>query len=336
MMGVFMFWYAPLQLVDVISNDSCHYKVVTTVISTKLMMLGGYVSTYHMILISVERYIAIVYPLHYESKFTDRTLKCAISAAWVAGITVPMAWLLWLIDADLNRCDLVPGMFYLLEVFAIYIPVCITMFICYGRILVIAWRHRQRIEPIDVSVVSGSVNNGPSAHTRTHTRNTDCMESAMHIEPAGTRPPGMPRSLNETTSFEAESGIESTTSLGMPPVNRNTPSATMARQKQRQITSRRREFKAVYLTAAIVGSFVILWFPNMLGRVLSSVGYNPVVVNYLFLVGGAIGTFNFSFAWVIYAAVSKSYRRAYQQVLIRIGCCCGKNVALQGDNSVIV
>ena len=107
MMGVFMFWYAPLQLVDVISNDSCHYKVVTTVISTKLMMLGGYVSTYHMILISVERYIAIVYPLHYESKFTDRTLKCAISAAWVAGITVPMAWLLWLIDADLNRLSLI-------------------------------------------------------------------------------------------------------------------------------------------------------------------------------------------------------------------------------------
>jgi len=72
-----------------------------------------------------------------------------------------------------------------------------------------------------------------------------------------------------------------------------------------------------------------------LGRVLALVGFNPVVVNYLHLVGGAIGGFNFALSWAIYAAVSKSYRRAYQQMLIRIGCCCCKNVAMQADNSLI-
>jgi len=99
-----------------------------------LQKMNPSVSAYHLILISVERYIAIVYPLHYETKFTDRTLKCAISAAWVTGILVAMTWLVWLINADLNRCVLVPGQFYLLEAVAGYIPVCVTMFICYGRI----------------------------------------------------------------------------------------------------------------------------------------------------------------------------------------------------------
>ena len=278
MIGLNMFWYTPLLLVVYVINNPCSYNTVIT--ATIALKLNGYVSMYHLILISVERYIAIVYPLHYETKFTDRTLKCAISAAWVIGILVGMTWLVLLINADLNRCVLVPGQFHLLEAVVGYIPVCITMFICYGRILSIAWH--QRIEATKVGLVAGSV-------------------------PDGTRPPEMPTENSETAS------------------------ADMAHQKQQQINSRRREFKAVYLTAAIVGAFVILWFPNILGRVLSSVGYNPVVVNYLYLAGGAIGVFNFSFTWVIYAAVSKSYRRAYRQVLIRIGCCCCKNITLQAD-----
>ena len=100
--------------------------------------------------------------------------------------------------------------------------------------------------------------------------------------------------------------------------------------------SRRREFRAVYLTAAIVGVFVILWFPYILGRVLASAGYNPIIVSYIYLATGTIGSANFAFSWVIYAAVSKSYRRAYRQVMIRIGCCCCKNITLQNDNSLVV
>jgi len=73
-----------------------------------------------------------------------------------------------------------------------------------------------------------------------------------------------------------------------------------------------------------------------LGRVLALAGFNPVVVDYLHLVGGAIGASNMAFSWAIYAAVSKSYRRAYRQMLIRIGCCCCKNVSLPANNSLIV
>ena len=98
--------------------------------------------------------------------------------------------------------------------------------------------------------------------------------------------------------------------------------------------SRRREFKAVYLTAAIVGTFVVLRIPYVVGRAMESAdGYSPVLVGYLTIVGGA---FNFASTWIVYAAVSKSYRRAYRQMLIRIGCCCCKNVTLPADNSLVV
>jgi len=41
---------------------------------------------------------------------------------------------------------------------------------------------------------------------------------------------------------------------------------TQQQQQQQQIKSRRREFKAAYLTAAIVGTFVVLFSPHMVGR----------------------------------------------------------------------
>ena len=213
------------------------------------------VSAYHLVVISVERYIAIVYPLHYETKFTDRCMKMAIAGAWAAGIIVGMTFALWLINADqrkcvlipthlcshtlvqvcsykcsdvlssepsvvihfkvfspgpglilhllvcvfiraqvcchtfqgglspcfnlvyihvqvcsrtcchtfpgvflyclghslfpfLPRCVLIPAHYQLIDFLAGYLPVCVSMFVCYGKILAIAWRQRQRIEPV--------------------------------------------------------------------------------------------------------------------------------------------------------------------------------------------
>jgi len=120
-----------------------------------------------------------------------------------------------------------------------------------------------------------------------------------------------------------------------PAVASGAASVNLAQLQRQKIKSRRREFKAVYLTAAIVGTFVVLWFPHVLGRVLESIAYDPVVTSYISRAGGAIGAASFAFAWAIYAAVSKSYRRAYRQMLIRIGCCSCKNMTLQTDNSLI-
>ena len=87
--GVFMLWYAPLLLVVFVFNEPCRYNVLTAAL-TPAMKMSGYVSAFHLIPVSVERHIAVVYPLQYETIFTDRTLKWAISAVWATGIFLGM------------------------------------------------------------------------------------------------------------------------------------------------------------------------------------------------------------------------------------------------------
>jgi len=306
--GIFMFWYTPVLLFFYVFNNPCHYNVAIA-LTTWLYKLTGYVSIYHLILISVERYIAIVYPLHYESKFTDRTLKVIISAVWVSGLFLSVLFMMWLPNADLQQCVIIPKFYHLFDVGLFYVPVCITMIICYSKIFAISWRHRQRIDPTDTYPTRViSVHQTSAVTTALPTQSSsksDNIEDPRHTRPSDSEPP--------TTSGATSSTLP----------------ADLAQQQRQKIKSRRREFKAVYLTAAITGTFIILWFPAQLARILTAVGYNPVVTNYLYLAGGAIGSFNFGFSWAIYAAASKSYRRAYRQMLIRIGCCCCKNITLQ-------
>jgi len=311
--AVLMFWYTPFLLVVYVYNDPCHYNVVITA-TTPLFRLTGMVSFYHLILISIERYIAIVYPLKYETKFSDRALKLALSAVWVVGIVMGMSWAVWLINADRRKCDLIPEQYHLIDVVVGYVPVCICMFFVYGRILIIWQRQRARLSRVDPAPAGTSVS--VSVLPPADSSKTDNMQNAKRKPPTS-------------------AGRPAADSAALTNVGDN--SSDEAEQQRQQIKSRRREFKAVYLTAAVVGAFVVLWFPGIFGRVLLAAGYHDqVAVNYLVLVGGAIGLANFTFSWAIYAAVSKSYRRAYRQMLSRIGCCCCKNITIHADHSLVV
>ena len=305
--AIVQFWYNPFLLVVYVFNNPCRFNVVVAAL-TPLMKMTPYVSIFHLILISVERYIAIVYPLHYETKFTDRTLKWALFAVWATGIFLGMTHALWLINAELNMCSLIPAPYHLVDALA-YTPVCVCLFFCYGKTLAIAWRRSRRIEPVSsVSRASGQTTSLVIVQSRQSTGTDNTVDPNGKPSPTG-------------TGARSEPAVTSTAA-----------SANPAQQQRQEMKSRRREFKAVYLTAAIVGAYVVLWFPHAFGRVLESIDYDPVVTSYISRAGGAIGAANFALAWVIYAAVSKSYRRAYRQMLIRIGCCCCKNVTLPADN----
>jgi len=134
--GVLMLWYTSFILVVYVFNEPCRYNVAMAA-TMSLMKATPSVGILHMILISIERYIAIVYPLHYETKFTNRTMKLSIAATWVTGILLATTYALRLINADLRNCDLIPVPYHLIEVVLCYIPVCIVMFIVYGKILAV-------------------------------------------------------------------------------------------------------------------------------------------------------------------------------------------------------
>ena len=263
---------------------------------------------------TAERYIAIARPLQYETVFTDRTMKLALVAVWTIGIIPGMTYPFWLINADLRKCTIVPAQYELIEP-AIYVPLCACLIICYGKILAISWRQRNRVAP--------QPSNATTA-TRSSVKTTTVTSGKQNNK----------ASTSENTKSSNDMSLSGSGMCSEPALTSSAASAELEQQRQK-IKSRRREYKAVYLTAAIVGTFVILWFPHMLGRVLETINYDPVITSYISRAGGAIGLANFAFAWAIYAAVSKSYRRAYRQMLIRIGCCCCKNVTLPDDNSLI-
>ena len=253
--GLFMFWYMSLILIVYYFNNPCNYNVLITAL-TPFMKMTPYAGLYHLLLMCIERFVAIVYPLKYETKFTDRTLKWSIAAAWVMGILVGMTYSFWLINADLRKCDLIPVPYHLLDVVGAYVPVCISMHIVYGKILVIWWHQRKSIHPIKVSPASTGGVSGQattsSSLSATHS-NIDTSQDAKDKPLVSTGPPTRP-----TPATSADVAAE---------------------QQRQQIKARRREFKAVYLTAAIVGMFVILWIPHMLGRILGPAGYDLSLIH---------------------------------------------------------
>ena len=168
-----MFWYTSFLLVVYVFNDPCRYNVVVTAL-TPLMKMTPLASFYHLIVMSTERYIAIVHPLNYETTFTDRTLRWSLAAAWVIGVLVGTTFSLWLVDADLRRCDLIPVPYHLLEVVAGYLPVCVCMFFVYGRILVVWWDQRRRIGPINVGgPAPGTSGQAANVNSSSATRSKD-------------------------------------------------------------------------------------------------------------------------------------------------------------------
>ena len=243
-------------------------------------------------------------------------MKWAISAVWAIAIFISVTYGFWLINADLSNCNIIPLKYQLITV-TLYIIACICLFTCYGKILAVSWHHRRRTEPLPGNArpnpVLGSAPGAAAVTTTTHS--------------------GKTTSSGNTVDQNNKPLTVWLTTIPMQPAA--TSELTQEQQKQK-IKSRRREFKAAYLTAALVGGYVVLGIPINLGIMMEIFGLNPVLVNYTKTVGGAMGTFYMAATWAIYAAVSKSYRRAYWQMLIRIGCCCCKNITPPTDNSLVI
>ena len=129
--GFTLIWYNCYLLRIRLFDNPCRWNVVTTGLSV-LIRITTNASVLHTILVSVERYVAIVYPLHYETMFTDRTLKWAISAVWATAVFIASTYGLWLIDADLAKCTIIPVHYQQISV-VLYVFVCIAVFTCYGK-----------------------------------------------------------------------------------------------------------------------------------------------------------------------------------------------------------
>jgi hypothetical protein len=141
--GVTVIYYVPYTLITSVFNNSCRYNVAN-VATRWLFMFPPYAASFSLIVVAVDRYVAVVHPLQYEVKMTDRVVHWMIAVAWFAGFTCAMGNVMWLINADLIKCVIIPVGYNFLDT-SNYILVIVVVFPVYVKILLVAWRQHVTI-----------------------------------------------------------------------------------------------------------------------------------------------------------------------------------------------
>jgi hypothetical protein len=72
------------------------------------------------------------------------------------------------------------------------------------------------------------------------------------------------------------------------------------------------------MTAAILGTFVILWLPYEIALCIELTGRYRIFSQYLRDVGVILGTTNHCLNWIIYGAMCRDFRHAAWRGLTRI------------------
>jgi hypothetical protein len=80
----------------------------------------------------------------------------------------------------------------------------------------------------------------------------------------------------------------------------------------------RLELKAVRLTASIVGAFVVLWTPYVIGRIIQASGITSLFGQYITDIGSALGVTYSSTNWIIFGLASKDFRVAVVTMLLKL------------------
>jgi 7 transmembrane receptor (rhodopsin family) len=132
--GLEIFFYIPYQLlVYVFSASPCDNIILVAVLSAPqrypLVVTMSYVG-----LISVERFIAISYPLQYEAWITDRTMRVATAVGWILPAVLSSTFFLFI--------GILQALFFDVTYMLFIMTVTIVL---YSRIMMIALHQRARI-----------------------------------------------------------------------------------------------------------------------------------------------------------------------------------------------
>jgi len=134
--------------VYVFAEDPCVYRKVVAIFFP-LSKIINHTIYGQFIIIAVDRYVAIVYPLHYETKMTVAVIKCMICAPFVLGLTISGIFYSYLRYVNWSSCKSpYPAVMIAVIVSAVHFTLMLVTVLVYGRILLIALKHRSKISSI--------------------------------------------------------------------------------------------------------------------------------------------------------------------------------------------
>ncbi|CAK1544819.1 unnamed protein product [Leptosia nina] len=137
----------PYHLVFYLSNDfgkikwSCLMRFI-------LIILACLASIYNIIAIAVDRYIAIVHPLHYSRYMTKLVTRLLMSATWSIALCIsciPIFWNDWKDGVSCEMNEVVPKTYTTSILTPMFSLIWIAMFVLYWRIWREATCHARRM-----------------------------------------------------------------------------------------------------------------------------------------------------------------------------------------------
>jgi 7 transmembrane receptor (rhodopsin family) len=72
-------------------------------------MVAPYSTSFNLIIVAIDRYVAVIHPMQYETKMTDAVVNWVIAIVWLVSIVASLGNVMWLINADLTKCVLIPA-----------------------------------------------------------------------------------------------------------------------------------------------------------------------------------------------------------------------------------
>ncbi|KAJ8935605.1 hypothetical protein NQ318_017343 [Aromia moschata] len=102
----------------------------------------------NLLFIATDRYIAIVYPLHYSRYMLRRTAACLIAIGWMASFamaTVPIVWNDWHEGVACEVINVLPNNYLKFIVCPMFVLIWLMMLMLYTRICREASGHAKRI-----------------------------------------------------------------------------------------------------------------------------------------------------------------------------------------------
>lgn len=141
----------PYHLAFYITNDlgRCKY---TCLLRFVMIVLACCASIYNLLAIALDRYIAIVHPLHYNRFMTKKVVLIIISTGWFCAITlaaVPIYWNEWIPDSSEQNCELyniLPKPYVMYVLTPSFLSIWVAMFILYWWIWKEAREHTKRMK----------------------------------------------------------------------------------------------------------------------------------------------------------------------------------------------
>jgi hypothetical protein len=144
--GLDIFFYIPYQLVTYVFGSSPCDSVMMIAVLTGPVRYPMMLTVSHICFISVERFIAISFPLHYESWVTDTTMKIVISVIWILPGIMSATFFLFISRINWTTCAIRGAVLQLSVSDVTYILFAFTVtLVLYSRIMMIALHQRAKI-----------------------------------------------------------------------------------------------------------------------------------------------------------------------------------------------